>query len=99
MLNGKAMIVHLTVGLIKRQSINEWIFSRTEIFKIKSQIWIRFILLCNKSRFKKSNRCWYIKICWKCWFSWLKSNEEKLDIDKLKNLPTNFRKIWKVFER
>ena len=52
MLNGKAMIVYLTVGLIKRHSINEWIFCRTEIFKIKSQIWIRFILLCNKADLK-----------------------------------------------
>ena len=37
MSNGKAKIVLLTVGLLKKHSINEGIFSRTEIFKRKSQ--------------------------------------------------------------
>ena len=43
MLNGKAMIILLTVGLIKRHSIYEWIFSETEIFRSKYGNWIRFI--------------------------------------------------------
>ena len=42
MLNGKAMIVHLTVGSEKRHNINKWKFSRTEIFGRKSESWIRF---------------------------------------------------------
>ena len=37
MLNGKDTINHLIVGSIKRHSINEWIFSRTEIFRRKSE--------------------------------------------------------------
>ena len=35
----------------KRNSINEWIFCRTEIFR-KSKSWIKFVLLYNKSRLK-----------------------------------------------
>ena len=31
-LNWNALIVLLTAGLIKRHSINEWMFCRTEIF-------------------------------------------------------------------
>ena len=44
MLNGKAMKILSTAELIKkRQSINEWIFSRTEIYRTKSESSIRFI--------------------------------------------------------
>ena len=37
MLTEKATIVVLIAGLIKKDSINEWIFSRTEIFTRKCQ--------------------------------------------------------------
>ena len=47
MLNGKARIVLLTVGLIKRHSINERIFSRTKIFRRKNESCIRFIYATN----------------------------------------------------
>ena len=53
----------LTVGMIKRHSINERIFSRTKIFWKKNGSWTRL------GRFEKCNMCWYIKICWKNWFS------------------------------
>ena len=43
MLNGKATIILLTVGLIKKHHINEWILSRTKIFSKKSKSWIRFV--------------------------------------------------------
>ena len=43
MLNGKIILVLLTVGLIKKHSINEVKFSRTEIFKKKSESSIRLI--------------------------------------------------------
>ena len=42
MLNGMATTVLLKVGLIKRHSITEWIFSRTEIFR-KDKGWNRFV--------------------------------------------------------
>ena len=38
----------------KKDSINLWIFFRAEIFKRKSESWVRFVQLCKKkSRFKK----------------------------------------------
>ena len=35
MVNGKAMIILLIVGLIEKSSINQWIFSKTKIFHRK----------------------------------------------------------------
>ena len=35
----------------KKDSINEWIFSKAEMFRSKCKSWIRFVYLCNKSRF------------------------------------------------
>ena len=46
----------------KKDSINEWIFSRTEIFRKNSQSLIRYVYLFNKSRFIKWNRRWCLKI-------------------------------------
>ena len=43
MLNGKAKIVLLTLGLIKRYSINELMFSKTEIFRSKCESLITYI--------------------------------------------------------
>ena len=43
MLNGKAMIVLLTVGLINRHSRNQLIFSRSKIFGRKSKSWITIV--------------------------------------------------------
>ena len=88
MLNGKAKIVLIIVGLIKKTYINEWVFSRTKIFWKKSESWIKFIKLCNKSRFKKRNRCWNAisKFVKKVDLASLKSDVEKLDIDKLKDV-------------
>ena len=73
MLNEKVLIIHLIV--------DNWIFSRTKIFTRKSGSWDRFVSSRSKSRFKKC------KICLKDWFSKLNSNENKLDIGKLKNVP------------
>ena len=38
------------------------------------------------------NRCWYIEIC-KQDLASLKSNVDKLGIDILKNVPTNFKNL------
>ena len=37
----------------KKDSINVWISFRAEIFKRKSESWVRFVQLCKKSSFKK----------------------------------------------
>ena len=76
-----------------RHSINDWIFSRTEIFRRKSESAIRLVYLCNKSRFKKCNSCWYIKILKNDCKTNLKSNVHKLYLDKLQNEPTNLSNV------
>ena len=47
----------------------------------------------NKSRFKKCNRHWYIIFCKKTDLANLKSDVDKLDIDKLKNVPSNLNNL------
>ena len=64
-------------------------FSRTEIFKKKSKSWIRFVWLCNKSRIIKATRVDTSAFIKKVDLANLKSNTDKLDIDKLKNIPIN----------
>ena len=47
-----------------------------------------------KRRVKKCYRCWYIGFCYKkADLDNLKSDVNKLDIDKLKNLLTNFSNL------
>ena len=69
MLNGKAIIILLTVGLIKK-TYYKWLntFLNRDVWG-GCVSWIRFLELCNKGRFKKRKRCWYMEIYWKCWFS------------------------------
>ena len=75
----------------KRHIINEWIFSKTEIFRNKCQSWIRFVYLCKKRELKNAagvdTSGFAIK---KADLDNLKSDVDKLDIDKLKSLLTNF---------
>ena len=59
MLNGKAIIVPLTVGLTKIHSLNGGIFSKTKIIRRKSESWIRFEL--NWTEFAKGNDLAYLK--------------------------------------
>ena len=82
-------------------------FSRTEIFRRKSESWFTFIQLCNKSRFQKNETVVNIsKVANKVELANLKSDVDKLVIDKLKNVPINLssfkRKVdtldryWKI---
>ena len=71
-LNGKATITFLTVGLIKRQGINEWIFSRTKTFRNL----LKKVDLAN-----------------------LNSNIVKLEIDKLKNVPTILSNLKSILDK
>ena len=64
-------------------------FSRTEIFKKKSKSWIRFVWLYNKSRIIKATRVDTSAFIKKVDLANSKSNADKLDIDKLKNIPIN----------
>ena len=60
MLNRKATIILLTVGLIKKDSINKWIFSRTKIRRVKIELDLSNY--ATKVDLKKYSRYWYIKI-------------------------------------
>ena len=67
MLNTKVSITLLTVGLIKKHSINQWIFPKY-IPKSKSlganvEIELDLSNYETKADLKKSNRCWYIGFC------------------------------------
>ena len=92
MLHGKATKVFLIVGFIKKHiNINERIFSKTENMRWKSESWTGFISLCNKSRFIKRSRCWYIKFCLsKVDLKSLKLETVELDKGKLETTQQTF---------
>ena len=85
MLNGKATIVLLTVGLIKKENINEYIFSRTEILDLSN-----YPIKADLTNATGVDTSKYAK---KVELASLKSNVDKLDIDKLKNVPTNLSNL------
>ena len=47
----------------------------------------------SKNRFKTCNRSWHIIFCQKSWFSSFKSDVDKLDTDKLKNVPSGLSNL------
>ena len=81
------------VGLIKRLSINEWIFSRTKIFRKKSENWIRFSNYATKADLKNITGDDTSKFPEKIDLVDLKYNLHELDLDKLKNVPTNISNL------
>ena len=46
-----------------------------------------------KAGLKKHDRCWYIRFCYKDWLANIKSEADKLDVDKLKNMPNNLSNL------
>ena len=48
---------------------------------------------CNKNRFNKCNRSWSLSFTKRIDLGNLKSHVDKLDIDKLKNVPTNLSNL------
>ena len=71
MTNGKVTIILLKVGLIKKISLHKMSHFPEPYTRIKKQneSLIRLIQFCNKMWHKKPNRCWYIRICYRGWFS------------------------------
>ena len=47
----------------------------------------------NKSKYKKHFSCWYFEFCTKIKFSSLKTDVDKVDIDKLKFLLNNLTNL------
>ena len=58
-----------------------------------SESTIGFTLLCNKSRFKKPKSCCTSDFAWKTDLTNLKSDVDKVNIDKLKNVSSNFSNL------
>ena len=52
-----------------------------------------------KAILKKCNRCWYIESCLKNYLANLKSDTYKLDIGKLKNVPSNSSNLKSKVEK
>ena len=73
--------------------MNESIFSKTEMFWRKSESWIGIIKLCNKTRFKNATKVDISKFAKKVDLANLKSDVDKLDIDKLAYVPTNLTNL------
>ena len=65
MLNGKAIIILLTVGLIKkRYHVIKWVIFLNHILsKNKIKVELDLSNYVTQFDFKKRNRCWYIKFC------------------------------------
>ena len=73
--------------------------SRTEIFTMKSESWIRFLYLYNKSRFKNTTGIGTSKFAKKVDLTHLKSNVDKLDIDKLVPVPVDLSKLSDIVKK
>ena len=71
----------------------ELIFSRTKIFRRKTDSWIRFINSATKTALKNATGAHASKFAKKIDLANLKSNVATLDIDKLKNFPTNLSNL------
>ena len=94
MLNGKATIVLLTVGLIKRTFINEY-FTEPKSSRGRLKVELYLSNYATKAKKNKKNAAgvdtskFAEKIDLESW----KSNVDKLDIDKLKNVLNNLSNL------
>ena len=63
-LNGQDTIICLIVGLIKKDMVKmSDYYPEPKSLGRRLKVELDFSNYCNKSRFKKCNRCWYIEIC------------------------------------
>ena len=90
MLHGKVTIVVLTVGLINRHIINEWNFSRTGIVRRK------FVYYSTKADLRNATSVDTTKFAKKVNLASLKSNVDKLDVDKLVPASVDLSKLKDV---
>ena len=77
----------------KKDSINGWIFSRTEFFWKESESWIRLSNYATKTDLKNATDVDTLKLAKKFDSAHLKSDVNKLDLDKLKNVPSNLSNL------
>ena len=76
----------------KIDSINEWIFSKSKLFRSKCKSWFRFFWLCNINKLKNAGLDAF-DLALKTDLANLKSDVDKLDIDRLKNVPSNLSSL------
>ena len=93
MLNGKVTIILLTVGLIKKYSINGEYFSEPKSSGGRVKVELDLSNYATKADLKNATGVDTSKFAKKVDLASLKSNVDKLDIDKLKNVPTNLNNL------
>ena len=82
MLNGKATIVLLTIGLIKKASINERIFSKPKPLRRKVKVELDLYNYATKADLKNLTGAETSKFAKMVDLANIKSNKDKLDIDR-----------------
>ena len=96
MLNGKATIVLLTVGLVKRTFINEYFPEpKSSGGRLKVELYLSNYATKAKKKKKKKSAAGVdtSKFAKKIDLEKWKSNVDKLDIDKLKNVLNNLSNL------
>ena len=83
----------------KRCNINEQIFPRTEFSGKNSESWIRLSNYITKADLKNLTGFDKSKFAKKVGIVNLKPNVDKLDIDKLKDVPTNFKNLKRKVDK
>ena len=58
--------------------------------------WITSIWLCNKSRLKRSNKCWYSNLTTKSILASLKADVDKIEINKLETILVDLVKLSNI---
>ena len=77
----------------KRHSINEWIFSKTKIFRSKCKRWTRCGWNPAKAGLKNATGVDLSNFAKNTDLANLESDVEKLDTDKLENIPNNWSNL------
>ena len=74
---------------LKKYDINLWIFSKTKIFRRKSERWRNLSNYATKADLKNTTRIDALKVAKKVDLASLKRSIDQLDIDKLETALSN----------
>ena len=77
----------------KRHGMSQWIFSRIEIFKRKKESWSNLFYYATKTDLKNATGVDRSSFAKESDLANLKSDVDKLDIYKLRNVPTNLSNL------
>ena len=93
MSNGKTMIILLTVGLMKKTVQMSEYFPNPKSFGRRVKVELDLSNYATKENLKNTTRVDTSKFAKKVNLANLKSNVDKLNIDKLKNVPSGLRNL------